>query len=516
MKLISLFIIALFVTNTYAQNIIRARSFFEQGTLKVSNNASIRDTVITLIDDNSGEVVSYSKIKTKNDGRPITSNDVLPEGGIYRKKGNDFYRMNFVEVNVKKLGAKGDDVTDNSKIFQQAIEYLSVTGGRLLIPAGSYRISGITISGLKRINIQGDGENASYLKKIGTTNTPVLSFSSASNELEFHCEINDLTIDGNNAVNGFNLINFARFTFKNIRIRNCITAINGNGVLVGAFYNCTFILNQTGMRLRKSSSNIYNNLLTLYSCVIAHNTLYAIDYNEGSMLTITGCDFESNGSKGNMNTGAIIIRKEAASEKVGSIISIYNSWFENNFGKASLSSEAGCESSFNLHNCSFLSFAPNHTEIDVNSSRTSMYDVNCLTPGAVVKIQGYKSSLIGCLIANLQDQSIMKTHLNSFNGAEEGFSTDLVISNGRSLKLKWGNGSGVHEIGTNMQDGTLEIKPANNNPAVFSGNIMSKGGTWNTSHLVLGTYHIWVDNTGNLRMKKGAPSNDADGKKLNL
>ncbi len=516
MKLIFVFITALFVTHIYAQNIIKARSFFEQGALKGLSSATGKDTVITLIDDNSGEVVSYSKIKTRQDGKPITNNDVLPEGGIYRKKGNDFYKLNFVEVNIKKLGAKGDDKSDDSRIFQQAIEYLSVTGGRLLIPAGSYRISGISITGLKKINIQGDGENASYLKKIGTTNTPVISFSSASNELEFQCEINDLTVDGNNAVNGFNLVNFARFSLKNIRIRNCITGINGNGVLVGAFHNCTIISNQTGMRLRKSSANIYNNLLTLYSCVIAHNTLFAIDYNEGSLLTLMGCDLEANGSKGNNNTGAIIIRKEATGEKVGSIISIHNSWFENNYGKASLSSEAGCEASFNLHSCSFLSFAPNHTEIDINSSRTSMYDVNCITPGAMVKIQAYKSSIIGCAIANLQDQSVMKTHLNSFNGAEEGFTTDLVISSGKSLKLKWANGSGVHEIKTDMQNGTLEIKPANNNAAVFYGNVTTKGGEWNSSHLVLGTYHIWVDKTGNLRMKNGAPANETDGKKLNL
>lgn len=34
---------------------------------------------------------------------------------------------------------------------------------------------------------------------------------------------------------------------------------------------------------------------------------------------------------------------------------------------------------------------------------------------------------------------------------------------------------------------------------------------WNGNHLVLGTYHIWVDATGDLRIKNGAPTSGTDG-----
>ena len=37
------------------------------------------------------------------------------------------------------------------------------------------------------------------------------------------------------------------------------------------------------------------------------------------------------------------------------------------------------------------------------------------------------------------------------------------------------------------------------------------GGAWDTGHLRLGSYHIWVDSTGNLRMKNGVPTSDTDG-----
>lgn len=37
------------------------------------------------------------------------------------------------------------------------------------------------------------------------------------------------------------------------------------------------------------------------------------------------------------------------------------------------------------------------------------------------------------------------------------------------------------------------------------------GGAWNTSHLRLGNYRLWVDSSGRLRIKNGAPTSDTDG-----
>jgi hypothetical protein len=40
------------------------------------------------------------------------------------------------------------------------------------------------------------------------------------------------------------------------------------------------------------------------------------------------------------------------------------------------------------------------------------------------------------------------------------------------------------------------------------------GSAWNERHLVMGQYHLWVDSQGQLRMKRGAPTRDDDGKAL--
>lgn len=38
-----------------------------------------------------------------------------------------------------------------------------------------------------------------------------------------------------------------------------------------------------------------------------------------------------------------------------------------------------------------------------------------------------------------------------------------------------------------------------------------EGGSWNTGHIVLGDYHLWVDPSGALRLKRGSPDGPTDG-----
>ena len=39
----------------------------------------------------------------------------------------------------------------------------------------------------------------------------------------------------------------------------------------------------------------------------------------------------------------------------------------------------------------------------------------------------------------------------------------------------------------------------------------ANGGAWNTAHFVMGPYHLWVDSTGDLRIKSSTPTSDTDG-----
>lgn len=44
-----------------------------------------------------------------------------------------------------------------------------------------------------------------------------------------------------------------------------------------------------------------------------------------------------------------------------------------------------------------------------------------------------------------------------------------------------------------------------------AGNVRVQGSAWNTTHFVLGVYHIWVDLSGRLRIKSSTPASDTDG-----
>ena len=43
------------------------------------------------------------------------------------------------------------------------------------------------------------------------------------------------------------------------------------------------------------------------------------------------------------------------------------------------------------------------------------------------------------------------------------------------------------------------------------GSLVTGTSAWNTGHLILGTFHLWIDATGDLRIKNGAPSSATDG-----
>jgi hypothetical protein len=68
---------------------------------------------------------------------------------------------------------------------------------------------------------------------------------------------------------------------------------------------------------------------------------------------------------------------------------------------------------------------------------------------------------------------------------------------------------------------SVNVTPGAGSGGSSSGNLVIKdstgaGGTWNSAHIELGTYHIWVDTSGHLRTKTSAPTSATDGLILNI
>lgn len=69
--------------------------------------------------------------------------------------------------------------------------------------------------------------------------------------------------------------------------------------------------------------------------------------------------------------------------------------------------------------------------------------------------------------------------------------------------------------------GNLLLTPGIGTGGNASGNVQIKdsagtGGTWSSSHLMLGGYHLWVDATNRLRIKSSVPTSDTDGNVVGL
>jgi hypothetical protein len=63
--------------------------------------------------------------------------------------------------------------------------------------------------------------------------------------------------------------------------------------------------------------------------------------------------------------------------------------------------------------------------------------------------------------------------------------------------------------------GNLILSPGVGSVSNVSGNVKIQdtagNAGWNTAHLMIGIYHLWVDGTGDLRIKNSAPASDTDG-----
>lgn len=69
--------------------------------------------------------------------------------------------------------------------------------------------------------------------------------------------------------------------------------------------------------------------------------------------------------------------------------------------------------------------------------------------------------------------------------------------------MSWGTGSAVPDTTFGRIGSGIVGAP--------SGNSLYTLGAWDNGTLRLGAYHLWVDSTGDLRIKNGAPSSDTDG-----
>jgi hypothetical protein len=89
---------------------------------------------------------------------------VLPDGSFagYRR-GEERIPTPAVVVNVKDTGAKGDGTTDDLIAFDKAIAMAAKAGGTVLVPTGTYKLSGVLKLSANGVVLRGEGKGKTTL-----------------------------------------------------------------------------------------------------------------------------------------------------------------------------------------------------------------------------------------------------------------------------------------------------------------------------------------------------------------
>jgi hypothetical protein len=158
-------------------------------------------------------------------------------------------------VNVKDFGAVGDGVTDDTKAFNSAYQYLSDVGGKIWVPKslGCYMVTEIIRT--SRVSLSGDGPASSCIESLPVhgVSRPLLSTAHAADPVTAET-IENLTLDGNrNAQSGISgdgrsvciyLGGYRDTTLRNLVVKDCYTdgiyvtgsgpllSVNGSGLLL--------------------------------------------------------------------------------------------------------------------------------------------------------------------------------------------------------------------------------------------------------------------------------------------
>lgn len=232
----------------------------------------------------------------------MTDGSNLPDGHAIAVYGDKYWKRNC--INVKKCGAIGDGVTDDTAAIQSALDAAAVIGGCVFVPVGTY-IIGTTLEISDDTDFSGSGWG-SVLKAKSTLSGAILTNKSHDPNWNQYITISDLYFNGNKAsrANGycmyFNNLQWSRIT--NVKIENSPEHgiyLDGTSAFCDeiSFVDCLFRYNEnSGIYFHTSSANMMancsffsNNMVTGYA---------AITINGGSTNVINGCSVMSNKAYG--------------------------------------------------------------------------------------------------------------------------------------------------------------------------------------------------------------------------
>lgn len=397
------------------------------------------------------------------------------------------------EVNVIDLGADPTGVADSTTALQAAFDS---TVQRVVIPNGTYKITApLELDGKKHIEGAGSDVDMSIIR---LENSSVLEVVKVGSNAIFGGSIKNLVLDrvtysGATENIGWAFHNIAgclieslssRFSKYNFYFKPNTgqrvaynTFINLSGV--GGFYNMTGALSGTGFvnenvfiggrmvttadtdtNVHFGFSNNHNRWISM-SCEGAGSQAFYIDsagpgLNSHSNV-IWNCRTEGTWSVDDVVLGTYTQRNTVDNR------SLYTTVTDNG-----------------ANNSVFTSTLNKFTTADNNSQTL------------VVRRQGANTTGVAAL-----------TVLEDFSSSGDSFG--ILVESGRD------SSSGYIIQGKRKSDGLDRFHVTSQGSLYASINLEAGQSGWNFEPLKLGNYVLWVDNTGDLRIKNGTPTSDTDG-----
>lgn len=320
-------------------------------------------------------------------------------------------------VNVKWFNAKGDGVTDDTEAVQKAINACQIYGigyGTLYFPTGVYRVDELTISPSNqagnlfgKLTICGDGKFHSIIKHNpykevhgsfptsvpqtgksiltikspfvnikdigfeGTVLTPGKTYQTGPDEDPLYWAVSTITYVCNGVLADGNAQDAStnHFFVDNAVFRSFEVGIDIVGGVGSKISNCLFggmggdqEIGQTCNYGIKTMSATYMcpNAISINDCTFNWCKTWALQFENGNLLTLNDCIFEQNGNMldgyGNPNAGAVHISGDLNIGQEVALININSCWFEANMGFGLLYENQSNGVIFNLNQDHFIAY----------------------------------------------------------------------------------------------------------------------------------------------------------------
>lgn len=281
--------------------------FAKQSDLESTNANVANKAEQTALDATNAQVTNNTN--TLNNLANVNANaEVLSARGTFPLLGNrlDNVDASLAEmakyINVKKYGAKGDGVTDDTTAIKNAITDATSTKIPLYFPTGTYLITdNIVIPDSGTTNVIGDGKETTFLLFDLSSGYALETQSYYARSVQ----IKDLTLQLKNINNdvgglkvttpsvwgsGCSLINVNITDFSTI----CLELVE---TFNSYFENCKFTgAVRSGVKVAKiikfSKVSSFGSVVNFQNCVI-HMGKIGVQNNGGTAYKFSGCTFES-------------------------------------------------------------------------------------------------------------------------------------------------------------------------------------------------------------------------------